>query len=619
MRLTLQPFPYLRALAPYLRAHRGDLVWGTVWVLLKSAAILVVPWILKHGIDRLQAGATPRELLYHALAIVAAAGISGVFLYFMRWVLIGLSRKVEYEVRRDFFDHLVRLSTPFFLRHRTGDLMARATNDLNAVRDVLGPAIMYGLNTTVTVIASAILMVRLDPVLALASMAPVPVLAYAVARFAREMQDRSIEVQDEYGRLSNAAQENLAGMRVVQTYGQEAAESAHFSESSRVYLDKNMALVQYRALFTSTTSVLAGVGTLVLLWLGGARVIEGKVTIGELVAFLGYLSQLTWPFISIGWIISVIQRGEAAMKRMLEVWRQEPEIVGGTRTLPHAPSRALSFRNVSFRYGSGPWVLRDVDLEIPAGSTLAIVGRTASGKTSLVNLLSRLQDPTEGRIEIDGAPIDELPLTHLRDQIGMVPQDGFLFSDTLANNLRFGKEDATDEELWNALELARMASDVRDFPKGLETRIGERGITLSGGQRQRMTLARALLREPPILILDDALSAVDKVTEEALLGTIRQVREGRTLLLIAHRISTVRQADRIVVLQAGRIAESGTHDELVEMGGIYADMARRQALSDALEGDTAGDEASAGSERGAAGNGAPRSSTAHNSPSGGDR
>ncbi|MCA9756121.1 MAG: ABC transporter ATP-binding protein, partial [Candidatus Eisenbacteria bacterium] len=590
MRLTLQPFPYLRALAPYLRAHRGDLVWGTVWVLLKSAAILVVPWILKHGIDRLQAGATPRELLYHALAIVAAAGISGVFLYFMRWVLIGLSRKVEYEVRRDFFDHLVRLSTPFFLRHRTGDLMARATNDLNAVRDVLGPAIMYGLNTTVTVIASAILMVRLDPVLALASMAPVPVLAYAVARFAREMQDRSIEVQDEYGRLSNAAQENLAGMRVVQTYGQEAAESAHFSESSRVYLDKNMALVQYRALFTSTTSVLAGVGTLVLLWLGGARVIEGKVTIGELVAFLGYLSQLTWPFISIGWIISVIQRGEAAMKRMLEVWRQEPEIVGGTRTLPHAPSRALSFRNVSFRYGSGPWVLRDVDLEIPAGSTLAIVGRTASGKTSLVNLLSRLQDPTEGRIEIDGAPIDELPLTHLRDQIGMVPQDGFLFSDTLANNLRFGKEDATDEELWNALELARMASDVRDFPKGLETRIGERGITLSGGQRQRMTLARALLREPPILILDDALSAVDKVTEEALLGTIRQVREGRTLLLIAHRISTVRQADRIVVLQAGRIAESGTHDELVEMGGIYADMARRQALSDALEGDTAGDE-----------------------------
>ena len=229
MRLTLQPFPYLRALAPYLRAHRGDLVWGTVWVLLKSAAILVVPWILKHGIDRLQAGATPRELLYHALAIVAAAGISGVFLYFMRWVLIGLSRKVEYEVRRDFFDHLVRLSTPFFLRHRTGDLMARATNDLNAVRDVLGPAIMYGLNTTVTVIASAILMVRLDPVLALASMAPVPVLAYAVARFAREMQDRSIEVQDEYGRLSNAAQENLAGMRVVQTYGQEAADSAHFS------------------------------------------------------------------------------------------------------------------------------------------------------------------------------------------------------------------------------------------------------------------------------------------------------------------------------------------------------------------------------------------------------
>lgn len=585
MRLALKPFPYLRALSPYLRAHRGDILWGGFWVVLKSAAILTIPWILKHGIDRLQAGASNAELLLHAAAIVAAAAVSGVFLYFMRWILIGLSRKVEYEVRRDFFEHLVNLSTPFFLRHRTGDLMARATNDLNAVRDALGPAIMYGLNTTVTVVASAVLMYRLDPVLALASMAPVPVLAWAVARFAHEMQERSVQVQDEYGRLSNAAQENLAGMRVVQTYGQEEAESRHFTASSQTYLDRNMALVHYRALFTSTTSVLAGVSTLVLLWVGGSRVIADKVTIGELVAFLGYLSQLTWPFISIGWIVSIIQRGEAAMKRMLEIWEEIPDIVGGERTLPDAPARALSFHGVGFRYGAGPMVLRDIDLEIPAGSTMAIVGRTASGKSSLIHLISRLQDPTAGRIEIDGVDLRQLPLSHLRNQIGMVPQDGFLFSDTLEGNLRFGKEDATEEELWHALELARMDGDVREFPKGLKTRIGERGITLSGGQRQRMTLARALLREPSILILDDALSAVDKVTEEALLHTIREVRRGRTLLLIAHRISTVRQADRIVVLEGGTIAESGTHDELVELGGIYADMAHRQALSEALEGD----------------------------------
>ena len=585
MRLSLKPFPYLRALSPYLRAHRSDILWGGFWVVLKSAAILTVPWILKRGIDRLQAGASSSELLLYAAAIVLAAAVSGVFLFFMRWILIGLSRKVEYELRRDFFDHLVGLSTPFFLRHRTGDLMARATNDLGAVRDALGPAIMYGLNTTVTVVASAVLMFRLDPVLALASMAPVPVLAYAVARFAHEMQERSVQVQNEYGRLSNTAQENLAGMRVVQTYGQEEAECRHFTRSSQTYLDRNMSLVHYRALFTSTTSVLAGVSTLVLLWVGGSRVIAGKVTIGELVAFLGYLSQLTWPFISIGWIVSIIQRGEAAMKRMLEVWDESPEIVGGGRVLPDAPARTLGFRGVGFRYGEGPWILRDIDLEIPAGSTVAIVGRTASGKSSLVHLISRLQDPAAGRIEIDGVDLRDLPLSHLRDQIGMVPQDGFLFSDTLANNLRFGKDDATVEELWHALELARMDGDVREFPRALETRIGERGITLSGGQRQRMTLARALLREPPILILDDALSAVDKVTEEALLRTIREVRQGRTLLLIAHRISTVRQADRIVVLENGRITESGTHDELVEFGGTYADMARRQALSEALEGD----------------------------------
>lgn len=584
----MKPFPYLRALAPYLRAHRRDLVWGMVWVLLKSAAILAVPWILKHGIDRVEAGAGSRELLLHALAILTAAAVSGVFLYAMRWVLIGLSRKVEYEVRRDFFGHLVGLSTPYFLRQRTGDLMARATNDLGAVRDVLGPAIMYGLNTTVTVVASAVLMFRLDPWLALASLAPVPVLAYAVARFAREMQERSIQVQNEYGKLSNAAQENLAGMRVVQSYGQEAAEERHFAEASRAYLERNMSLARYRALFTSTTSVLALVGTLVLLWAGGARVISGKITLGELVAFFGYLSQLTWPFISIGWIVSVIQLGEAAMKRMLEVWEVTPEIVGGDRRLPPGAARRLTFRDVGFRYGEGPWVLRHVDLEVPAGATVAIVGRTAAGKTSLVQLLARLQDPTEGSIEIDGVALHELPLAHLREQIGMVPQDGFLFSDTLANNLRFGKEEAGEDELWRALGLARIEAEVREFPSGLETRIGERGITLSGGQRQRVTLARALLREPPILVLDDALSAVDKVTEESLLRTIREVRRGRTLLLIAHRISTIRQADLVVVLEGGRVAELGTHDELLRRGGIYADMARRQALHEALEEDPAG-------------------------------
>ncbi len=591
-------FPYLQALGPYLRRHQSTLIQGTVWVLLKSASILAVPWILKQGIDQLEAGAESGVLLRYALAIVAAAAISGVFLYFMRWSLIGLSRKVEYEIRKDFFEHLVRLSMPFFDRNRTGDLMARATNDLNAVRDVLGPAIMYGLNTSVTVIASAILMFRLDPTLALASIAPVPILAYAVSHFAKRMHERSIDVQEEFGRLSNIAQENLAGMRVVQTYGQEAAETEHFGDSSRTYLDRNMDLVHYRALFMSTTAILAGASTLILLWLGGTRVISGEVTIGELVAFIGYLGQLTWPFISIGWIVSVIQRGEAAMKRMLEIWNTAPDIGSGTITLPPAASRRITFRDVSFSYETGPEVLQDIRLDIPAGTTVAIVGRTASGKTTLVQLLARLQDPTKGRIEIDGVDSKDLDLGHLRDEIGIVPQDGFLFSDTLEANLRFGKESATDDELWRALELSQVAGDVRDFPRGMETRIGERGITVSGGQRQRLTLARAILKNPPILVLDDSLSAVDKVTEERLLETIRQVRQGRTLILIAHRISTVRQADLIVVLDAGRVVESGTHDELVARNGSYAEMARRQALKDVFESEGDVDWSTAGASAG---------------------
>ena len=574
-------FPYLRALGPYFRRYKNVLLGGYLWVILRSASALAIPWLLKRGIDRLTTNtATAQSLMVDGAWIFAAAVVSGLFLFGMRWSLIGLSRKIEYDVRNDYFSHLIHLSLPFFLRNRTGDLMARATNDLNAVRDVLGPGVMYSLNTSTVVLSSMVLMIQIDWILALAALAPVPILAFMTARFAREMHHRSLVVQDQYGELSNTAQENLAGIRVVQSYGQESHETAHFAAMSKTYLDRNMDLVRYRSAFTSTTSVLTGLGSVILLWLGGSRVIAGHVTLGELVAFMSYLSLLTWPFISIGWIISVIQRGEAAMKRMLETWELVPEVADGTRPVPEGP-RTIRFEDVGFRYAGGPWALRHIDLEIPGGQTVAIVGRTAAGKSSLIQLLARLFDPEEGRITLDGIDIREFRLADLRALVGMVPQESFLFSDTLEQNLRFGRADASSEEIADAVERAQMTKEVEGFPRGLDTRIGERGITLSGGQRQRMSLARALLKDPDILILDDSLSAVDKVTEEQLLSAITETRKKQTLFLIAHRISTVRRADQILVIDQGAIVERGTHDELLAENGFYARMVQQQEIEEA--------------------------------------
>jgi ATP-binding cassette, subfamily B, multidrug efflux pump len=576
-------FPYLGSLRPYLARYRGEIVKGYLCILVQSGASLTVPWILRRGINKIQAGAEPSIMMWVGVWILGLSLVSGIFLFLKRWILIGASRLVEYDLRRDYFDHLLKLSLSFYQRNRTGDLMARATNDLNAVRDVVGPGLMYGLTTITVTTASMVLMLRLDPVLALATLIPFPLMAVVVSRFAQEVHRRSLRVQNQYGILSNAAQENVAGIRVVQSFAQEEPEKAHFAEQNRAYLTANLSLIRYRSLFFASIAFVLGGGALILLWAGGARVIAGKVTLGDLVAFMMYLSQLTWPFIAVGWVIAMIQRGEAAMQRLLQIWQEIPEIRDGPVHLPDRPRGEITLERVTFSYPGGEPVLNQVDLHIPAGTSLAVVGRTGSGKTSLINLISRLYDPQEGRVLVDGHDLRELSLSDLREALGVVPQDPFLFSESIEANIRFGREDATEEEVIRATNRAGLDPDLATLQKGLRTRVGERGVALSGGQRQRAALARALLKDPSILILDDALSSVDKSTEEALLQTLRQVAAERTVLLIAHRISTVRDADQIVVLDGGRITERGTHDELLQLGGLYADMARRQALAEELE------------------------------------
>lgn len=577
------PFPNLEALGPYLRRYQRPLGAGYLCLLAKTALELSIPLLLKHGVDQLAAGASAHDLARTAGYILAASAGAGFFMYWMRWVIIGTSRRIEYDLRNDFFGHLVGLSVPFFHRNRTGDLMARATNDLNAVRDVVGPGMMYALNTVTSVVASVILMVRIDWPLTVAVLVPFPIMAFLVARFSAEVHRRSLVVQDEYGVLQNAAQENIAGIRVVQSTGQEEPEIRHFAERSRAYLKANVALIRYRSLFHSTVAAVVGTGALVLIWVGGVRVISGQMTLGEIVAFMAYLSQLTWPFIATGWVVSLLQRGEAAMQRMRDIWSTLPDVPSGEAALPRPVRGELRFENVRFAYADGRTVLEGLDLTVPAGSTLAIVGRTGSGKSSLVNLIPRLYDPSEGRVLLDGHDVRGLDLHALRAAIGVVPQDGFLFSDSYVNNVRFGREEASEEDVWRVLEMSGLDEEVRSFPRGLATRVGERGITLSGGQRQRTALARALLKDPPVLILDDALAAVDKETEARLLHTLRDVGARRTLIVIAHRISTVREADQIVVVDEGRIVERGTHDELIAARGTYAEMARRQALAEELE------------------------------------
>ena len=577
--------PSLRRLLPYVWRHRRAFLIGLGCALASTALSLVGPWVLKLAVDALQAGVTRRGLLAYAALMLGLALASGFFRFLMRRIIVGASRHVEYDLRSDFFAHLQRLSLSYFQRQRTGDLMSRATNDLNAVRMMVGPAVMYAVTTALVFVVAVSMMLALSPWMTLISLLPLPLVTVAVRYFGREIHSRFERIQAQLSELSAVAQEALSGVRVVRAYRQETAELDRFRDANEEYFQRNRALIRLQGFFFPTLTFFLGLAALLLLWLGGREVIRGRLTLGEFVAFNSYLAMLSWPMIAFGWVTNMLQRGMASWNRMLEVLGAIPQITDPTAPVsPPAVTGAIEIRNLTFSYDGRP-VLHDVSLRVDAGQTAAIVGPTGSGKSTLLALLPRLFDPPPGTVFVDGADVRQIPLSTLRGAIAMVQQEPFLFSDTLAENIAFGlPPDARDRlpRVREAAETARLDKDVADFPGGYDTVIGERGITLSGGQRQRTALARAVATDPRILLLDDALSAVDTYTEEEILTNLRAVMAERTAIVVSHRVSTVRHADLILVLEGGRIVERGRHEALLAAGGFYADLYRKQLLEEEL-------------------------------------
>ncbi len=556
-----------------------------VFLLLTNVVALAAPWILKHVVDGLSVSVTAGRLGQYAVWIVAIALVGGIFRYFMREILIGVSRHVEYDLRNDLFAHLQRQPQSFYHSQQTGELMSRATSDMNAVRMVLGPGIMQGLNTVVVAVVAIGVMIYISPLLTLFALLPMPLLSFSVAFFGQRIHKGFEEVQAHFAKISAMCQENLSGVRVVRAYAQEENQIAQFSLLNKDYVRKNSSLIRLFSFFYPAMGFLAGLGPVIVLGLGGWLVIKKQISLGEFVAFGGYLSMLTWPMIAFGWVVNLFQRGAASWSRLRAILETPPAIqdLEGASDPPLAEG-AIELRHLSFTYpGSSRAALTDVSILIPAGRTVALVGPTGSGKSTLLSLLLRLSDPPPGTVWLDAQDVRAYTLGGLRRRFGVVPQETFLFSSTVAENIAFGVESATDEDVRAAARVSHLDGDVQGFPRAYETMVGERGITLSGGQKQRTAIARAVLRRPTILLLDDCLSSVDTYTEEAILRELVGVMKRRTSILVSHRVSTVRHADEIVVLDQGRVVEQGTHEALLAHGGTYAELYRRQQLEEELE------------------------------------
>jgi len=576
-------FEKLRPLAPYLRRYWKSLAWGGVSTILYNTIKVLLPFVIGSAIDDMQHGLSQQKIVNSALRLLAVAALSAVFLYITRQVIIGASREIEFDLRNDLFANLERQAPAFYHTHRTGDIMARTTNDLNAVRQLLGPAIMYSANTLVFTAAALPFMIRISPHLTLYAFVPLPIASVLVQYFGNRIHRRFERIQAMFSDISAKAQENFSGARLIRAFAQEEPEIASFETANREYIKRSLYLVRIMAMLWPTLEFVLGLSLMITLFVGGHEVVAHRISVGQFTAFFVYMVQLTWPMIAVGWVVNLFQRGTASVVRIDELLKQQPTIADDPATAqPHNVAGEIEFRNLTFRYAGGPIVLDNINLSIPAGSSLAIVGPTGSGKSTLVSLIPRLNDTTPGTVLIDGQPIRHLTLDSLRGGIGFVPQETFLFSDSIRQNIAFGTPEATSQQVEDAASIAHIRSEILEFPRGFDTLVGERGVTLSGGQKQRTAIARAVIRDPRILILDDALASVDTYTEEQILSGLRRVMQGRTTIFISHRISTARNADQIAVLVAGRIAEQGTHDELLVRNGYYTALFEKQRLEEEL-------------------------------------
>ncbi|NOS85725.1 MAG: ABC transporter ATP-binding protein [Ignavibacteria bacterium] len=583
---------YLRRLLPYLKRYRKMLAIGFVVITLSAVFTNLIPFVISKAIDTIKDHVEGASLFNYALLTVGFAIVSGFFLYLTRQMIIVVSREIENDLRNDFFAHILEQDQQYFHFHPTGDIMALATNDISAVRNFLGPGIMYTAETFINFSMAISLMFSFNTELTLIAIVPIPLISYVVYRIGKSINYKFEKVQEQFSDLTTKAQENLSGIKVVKAYVRENSETEGFKKMSIEYMKKNLELAKVQSFSYPIMFLLTGFSITIVLYAGGNKIINGELTIGELTAFIIYLGLLTWPIISLGWIINLTQRAEASMKRLCEVFDSKPGIesplvqsdVMHDRKTEKKLKGEIEFKNVNFRYHQNfPYVLKNINVKIKAGETIGIIGHTGSGKTTFVNLISRLFDITEGELLVDSRNVKSYDLNELRTSIGAVPQETFLFSDSIENNIAYAENNFDKDKVVSAAKISQIYKDVDKFPKRFDTMLGERGINLSGGQKQRTSIARAIAADPEILILDDAFSAVDTYTEEEILKGLKDVMKGRTTILISHRISTLKNADRVIVLKEGSVAEEGTHEALVQKEGIYADIYMKQLLEEELK------------------------------------